>query len=186
MTHPNPRLQWEAFHNLDFLLTVEWMWTPLAEIADLVLPTTHWMEETAVDVVVIPSNRCLSVRQAVVEPRGEAKDTGQMHCEILQRMIEKGYLKEEDVRRYFPWKSAREFVDWSIANTGLTYEQFLEKKDGIIFSPPSNTGYTRRRGLRPPRGRWSFTPASLRSSDTTPCQIMKLEGSDVPVYKGRA
>lgn len=137
MTHPNPRLQWKAFHQLDFLLTVEWMWTPLAEIADLVLPTTHWLEESAVDVVVIPKDRALSVRQPAIRAQGEARDTGEMHALILNRMLEKGYLEEARVRKVFPWKSHKDFTDFTMAKTGITYEEIAAKANGVILAPPS-------------------------------------------------
>lgn len=150
MTHPNPRRQWEAFQKLDFLLTVEWMWTPLAEIADLVLPTTHWIEENAVDVVQIPKTRALSIRRSTLTPVGEARDTGDMHAEILQRMIDKGYLDEENVRKYFPWRSGRDFVNWTIAGTGVTFEQLAKEKTGVIYAPESKYRTYEDGGFRTP------------------------------------
>jgi anaerobic selenocysteine-containing dehydrogenase len=151
MTHPNPKKQWEAFKKLDFLLTVEWMWTPMAEIADLILPTTHWVEENAVDVVAIPDTRALSIRRAGISPLGEAKDTGDMHCLIIQKMIDKGYIEdEEEIRRVFPWKSSREFVDWTIEGTGITFEQLAAEKTGVIFAPPPTYRTYEETGFRTP------------------------------------
>jgi anaerobic selenocysteine-containing dehydrogenase len=150
MTHPNPRKQWEGFNKLDFLLTVEWMWTPMAEIADLILPTTHWIEENAVDIVAIPKNRALSIRRSTLPPAGESRDTTDMHADILQRMIDKGYLEEEEVRKYFPWRSQKDFVDWTVGGTGITFEDLENEKTGVIHAPESQYRMYEQDGFKTP------------------------------------
>lgn len=150
-THPEPKYIYEALLNLDFLCVVEFMMSPVAELADLLLPTTMWLEETGADIIVAPSQRMMAVRQPVVPPRGETRDHLQIQIEVVNRMLTKKYLKKEDVDRYLPWKSARKFLDWRLSKTGISYEELKEK--GYVNCPPSKYRIFEKEGFHTPTGK---------------------------------
>ncbi len=150
-THPEPKLILEALKNLDFLMVVEYMHSPVVDFADLVLPTNMWLEETGADIIVAPAERMLCVRQPVLPIRGEAKEQMDIHIGIVRKMLEKGYISQEDVDRYLPWKSQREYVDYLLADTDVTYEELQEK--GFVNCPPSKYRTYEENGFNTPTGK---------------------------------
>lgn len=165
-THPEPRYILEALKSLDFLVVTEFMMSPVAEMADLVLPCTMWLEETGADIIVAPSQRMMAVRQPVVPPQGEAKVTMQIQIEVVSRMLAKGYISREAVERYLPWESQRAFLDWRIAKTGVSYEELKEK--GFVNCPPSRYHTYEDGAFHTPTGKVELYSAVLEKAGYDP------------------
>lgn len=150
-THPEPKYIYEALKSLDFLVVVEFMQSPVADMADVLLPTTMWLEESGADIIVAPGERQMAVRQPVTEAMGEARDTGEMQIDIVRRMVEKGYISQEAVDRYLPWKDRNDFLAWRLAKTGVSYEELKEK--GYVNCPPSQFRTYEDGGFHTPTGK---------------------------------
>jgi anaerobic selenocysteine-containing dehydrogenase len=176
LSHPEPLKTYKALLTLDFLPVVEFMMSPVAKIADIILPTTHWIEESGVDIIVVPKTRALAVRQPAIKPVGEARDTLQICADISQRMKVKGYLEQKDLDKYFPWKGLMEFLEWRLEKTGISYKEMAEK--GLISCPPTKYRTYEQNGFHTPSGKVELYSSIFEKAgfDPLPCYQEPLDG----------
>ena len=127
----NSKRVWAALKNLDLLVVADFFMTPPAELADYVLPVTHWLErDECCDSTYL---NCVSVRQKVIEPPFECWDDLKVAIELVERLP---WAK----RQFLPWNDVHEFNDFRIKGTGLHFEEF--KRRGYITSPQTYKKYT--------------------------------------------
>lgn len=124
-TYPSAKKMYTGMMNLDFLVVGSFFVTPTTELADVVLPKTHWYEgeEVFVDVY----GHCLTMNRKLFDPPGEAKHDLEIGHMICARAVEKGYI----TRNFIPWKSMVEYNEWKLEKTGYTVED-LRKSNGYI------------------------------------------------------
>ena len=108
----------QALKKIDFTVATELFMTPTTQLADIVLPAASWLEQD--DVADIHFVWCVLVRQKVATI-GECRDDRQIIIDLAHR------LGMEDT---FPWKNVREYCDWILKDSGITFEEF--KKIGIL------------------------------------------------------
>ena len=118
VSHSNPLKMIEALRKIDFIAAVDLFMTPTAQMADIVLPAASWLETD--DVADMHFAWCVLVRQKVATI-GECRDDKQIFIELAHRMgLEDG----------FPWRNVREYCDWVLKDSGVTFDEFKEL--GII------------------------------------------------------
>ncbi len=107
---PDARRVRDAFSKLEFLVVVDMFENSTTALADIVLPTTNFLErrELANDEV----TRYVSLRDRVVEPLGECKDDYDIARAIAERM---GIGD-----RYFRWKNREELDEYRLSKIGLS------------------------------------------------------------------
>lgn len=112
----NTKEVWQGFKNLEFTAAVDFFPTPTAELADIVLPSATWLEKD--EVAYLSYDYYISSRQKVIEPLGECWDDKKIIFELAKRL---------GVKKWFPWDSVEEYLDYQLKPLGITFSEFREK-----------------------------------------------------------
>lgn len=181
-TYPDIKNTMEALQKLDLLVVATDHITPTAELADFVLPKTTLVEEE--DVSVDQGGPCISIVQRAVQPRGEAKTDIEISVGLRDALKARGLLDFE----LFPWNSHREFIDFQLQETGITFDELC--KTGFKDVPFAYQTY-KRDGFKTPSKKIEF--ASQRLTDLgqdplpeyrAPVYAEKLPGFDLVLLTG--
>ncbi|MBW1999517.1 MAG: molybdopterin-dependent oxidoreductase [Deltaproteobacteria bacterium] len=158
LTMSNGLLIEEAMRLLEYVVVTDFFLTPTAQLADLVLPASMWLETN--DVVNIHKQWCVLAQQKVAQV-GETRDTRDTMIELARRL---GHEEQ------FPWQDYRAFLDWMLEQTGLSFEEFCEK--GILTGDMKYFKY-RENGFSTSSGKFEIY-----------CERLKKRGvSPLPIYR---
>lgn len=116
-SYPNARKAYDMMMKLDFSVVMELFMTPTAALADIVLPAATLGEYDAV--AHQSQGAALYAFPKLVEPPGEAWSDPYIINEIGKRL---------GLGEYFPWNSDRDIVDFMLQTSGITWEEFQEKR----------------------------------------------------------
>ena len=142
---------------LEFTVVSDLFMTPTAELADLILPAAHWLEQD--DIVNFHKLWCVLARRKVMQ-EGEVRDDRAVMLDLAHRM---------GMTEAFPWADWNSYLRWILEPSGMTFEEFAEK--GIIIGNMRYRKYETD-GFHTPSGR-----VELASS------VMKKAGRpSLPVY----
>lgn len=108
----------EALREVDFMVAVDLFMTPTTQMADIILPAASWLEQD--DIADLHFIWCVQIRQKVVEIE-ECWDDKKILIELANRL---------GLKKYFPWRDVREYCDWVLKDSGITFEEL--KESGII------------------------------------------------------
>jgi anaerobic selenocysteine-containing dehydrogenase len=142
-----------AFRKVDFTVVTDLFMTPTAQMADILLPASSWLEND--EVADIHMGWCVLIRQKVAEI-GECRDDKQILFDLAHRLG-----LDED----FPWKDVREYCDWTLAGAGLTFEEFKEL--GILTGKMRYRKYEQD-GFATPSGKVELRCSTLESMGYDP------------------
>ncbi|MEM3640784.1 MAG: molybdopterin-dependent oxidoreductase, partial [Candidatus Bathyarchaeia archaeon] len=112
----------EAFKNLELLVVMDFFMTPIAELADYVLPSATYLECDDICDAFCYTN-FIAARQKAIEPIEECRDDNEVLFELMKRMV---------LKLPFPVSTYREFLDYRLKELGLSFNEFKEK--GYVFS----------------------------------------------------
>jgi anaerobic selenocysteine-containing dehydrogenase len=107
-----------ALKKVDFIAAIDLFMTPTTQLADIVLPAASWLEQD--DIADLHFIWCVQVRQKVVEIE-ECRDDKEILMELARRL---------GIGHHFPWRNVREYCDWVLRDSGITFDEFKEM--GII------------------------------------------------------
>ena len=106
-------------------MVADFFMTPTAELADYVLPVTHWLErDECCDVMYMNT---IAARQKAIEPLFECWDDMKIAIELVKR------LPWAD-RRFIPWNDTDEFNDFRVQGDWSRFRGIQE--EGICYGPP--------------------------------------------------
>ncbi len=105
--------------NLEFTVVSDLFMTPTAELADLILPAAHWLEQD--DVVYFHKIWCVLARRQAMAPDGPRDDRA-----VILDLAGRLGLTEA-----FPWPDWPSYLAWLLERSGLSFEAFAEK--GILL-----------------------------------------------------
>jgi anaerobic selenocysteine-containing dehydrogenase len=108
----------QAFRKVEFTAVTELFMTPTAQLADILLPASSWLEND--EVADVHMGWVALVRQKVAQI-GECRDDKQILFDLARRLG----LGDD-----FPWKDVRDFCDWTLEGSGITFEEF--KKISVL------------------------------------------------------
>jgi len=129
VTYPNTPKTVEALRSLDFLMVASDAMTPTAELADIVVPKTTALEEN--EIRLQPGGPLITMTQAVVPPRGEARNDFQIARGLLEKMQARGAASAN----LLPWRSQDEFIEFLLGDSGVTLD--LLRRNGYAEYPYS-------------------------------------------------
>jgi len=143
----------QALKKFDFTVAVDLFMTPTTQMADIVLPSASWLEVD--DVADLHFVWCALPRQKVATI-GECRDDKQIFIDLAHRM---------GMEDCFPWKNVREYCDWILKDTGITFDEFKEL--GIIKGKMRYKKYEEE-GFATPSGKFEFYCSTLESMGYDP------------------
>jgi anaerobic selenocysteine-containing dehydrogenase len=144
LTYPDTKATLEALRKLDFLVCATHTMTPVAEIADIVLPKTTILEEDAVAEVYL--GKCVAITQKAIEPVGECRDDWAIASGLVKKLKEKGAIE----KNYMIFESNTEFMREQLKDTGASIEELRE--NGFIPMPFDYKQYEEE-GFKTPTGK---------------------------------
>ncbi len=112
----------EAIKNVDFVVKNDLFISPTANLADILLPVASYLEKDEIHNMFYTG--FFAVAGKVIEPVGECRDEKEIFIELARKL---------DVEFPFPMKSVREFLDYQLEPSGMTFEE--AKKKRIIEIP---------------------------------------------------
>ena len=105
--------------HIEFSVVSDFFLTPTAELADLVLPAAHWLEQE--DVVYFHKIWCVLARRKLLQT-GEARDDRDVILDLAHRL---------GLNEAFPWQDWHSYLNWTLEPSGRSFEEFVEA--GIAF-----------------------------------------------------
>jgi len=122
---PNTNKVKQALEKLELSVVRDVVMTPTAEMADIVLPGTTFLERTDLAhsnyLVLMDTPYAMLGKQAIKE-LGESWPTWKFWIELARRF---------GLGEYFPWRSAEELIDCFFEPSGITVKQLKENPSGI-------------------------------------------------------
>jgi anaerobic selenocysteine-containing dehydrogenase len=100
---------------MEYTVVSDLFMTPTAQLADLVLPAAHWLEQD--DVVFMHEVWCVMTRKKLAQI-GEVRDDRDVILEVAHRL---------GLNDAFPWPDRYAYLDWLCEGTGMRFEEFKEK-----------------------------------------------------------
>jgi anaerobic selenocysteine-containing dehydrogenase len=100
---------------MEYTVVSDLFMTPTAQLADLVLPAAHWLEQD--DIVFMHEVWCVMTRKKLAQI-GEARDDRDVILEVAHRL---------GLNEAFPWPDRHAYLDWLCEGTGMRFEEFKEK-----------------------------------------------------------
>jgi len=149
--------------------------SPTSDLADLILPLTHPFEQNGV--VFSSYGNWLGAAPRLVEPPDGCRDDVQVLHDIAERMVQKGYIRENLI----PWKDNDELIEASFAGSDLSYQDLCEK--GPIIKGPSYRKYVKN-GFKTPSGKVELYSSRMERYGYEPLPTYK-ECAEDPAFPPR-
>ena len=143
---------------LEFTVVSDLFMTPTAQLADLVLPASTWLEQN--DVVFFHKIWCVIARKKLAQ-FGEARDDRDVIFELAHRL---------GLNEAFPWKDSAEYLDWVTQGAGLRFEDFC-KKD-ILLGEMRYRKYETE-GFRTSTGKFEISSRVMESMRLSPLPLFR-------------
>ena len=101
---------------MEYTVVSDMFMTPTAQLADLLLPAAHWLEQD--DVVFMHKVWCILARKKLVQI-GETRDDRDVILEVAHRL---GLVEA------FPWPDWHTYLNWILEGTGMDFEEFKNRE----------------------------------------------------------
>jgi len=144
VSYPDTKRVIEALQKLAFLMVLAYTPSPTTELADLVLPIKHPLEQN--DFHLPEYANCIHAMPKVVEPPKGCLDDMEIMYRLSENMVEKGYIEKNPI----PWKNRDEYIESVFSQTEMSLKEFFEK--GTIIIEREYRKYAKN-GFRTPSGK---------------------------------
>lgn len=161
-TYPGMQETIKALRGLDLFITSSDQMTPTTELADYILPKTTLLEEEAVFV----EGSSLAAMQAATPARGEARTDVEIAIGLRDALRKRDLIEFE----LMPWNTHRDFIDYQLAETGLTFDDVCA--NGFIPIPNTYESY-QQTGFKTPSGKVELASSKLRAAGYDPLPSYK-------------
>jgi anaerobic selenocysteine-containing dehydrogenase len=153
LTYANAEETYNALMKLEFLVVSEFFMTPTAELADIVLPAAANFDFD--EIAPYPTAGFIVAYPKIVEPQGE--------CWSDMRMINE-LAKKLGLGEHF-WADEREAIDLILKPSGLTSDEFKEKR--VLQADKEYRGFEKA-GFRTPSGKVEIYSQQLEELGYSP------------------
>lgn len=185
----NANRNYEAVKSLDFNLTTEIFMTPSAELADIVMPSAHWLENEVVRVSQ-GSGAVLGAQTGPVKPQGEAKPDQVIVVELCKQLNIPYWPKEWGA----VWPTLEQMNDKSIEplqkdlgiKTWADFKAKFQKEGTFDYNKVSPKEWAYKRyetGLFRHDGRPGFPTPTTRVELLSTILESYHPGDELPVYR---
>ncbi|MEW6334424.1 MAG: molybdopterin-dependent oxidoreductase [Thermodesulfobacteriota bacterium] len=159
-----------AMRKLEFVAVCDLFMTPTAQMADIVLPASSWLER---DNLISSFQVCptYTIAQQKAAELAEARSDVDIVCALARKL---------GVADHF-WNDAGEMYDHLISPTGLTFEEFKRKKR--IFAPLLYRQYEKK-GFNTPSGKVELYASLMEKNRCAPLPAF-TEAVECPDTPGR-
>ena len=157
LTYPDAARTYEAFTKLEFLALAELFMTPTAELADIVLPAATNLEFDEIGPF-SPFFEFSLAYPEVVQPPGECWPDIRIINELAKKL---------GLEQYF-WGDEKEALDVILKPSGLTFEEFKEKR---ILQQDKQYKKYEKAGFRTPSGKVEMYSQQLNELGYSPLPV---------------
>ncbi len=127
--------------HLEYTVVSDLFMTPTAQLADLVLPAAHWLEQD--DIVYMHKIWCVLARKKLAQI-GETRDDRDVIFDVAHRL---------GLQEAFPWPDRYAYLDWLLEDMGMGFEEF--KENDILMGEMHYKKYESD-GFHTPSGKFEF------------------------------
>jgi anaerobic selenocysteine-containing dehydrogenase len=110
----NTKNVYKALLNLEFIAVADQYMSTFCDIADIVLPAAHWLEED--DIWDFHPRFLIRAVNRAVDPPGEARPTPWIYLEVGKRITPK----------LWPWENVEEMLDYQLRKAEIGWKDFKE------------------------------------------------------------
>ena len=141
---------------MEYTVVSDMFMTPTAQLADLVLPAAHWLEQD--DIVFMHKIWCVLARKKLAQI-GETRDDRDVIFDVAHGL---------GLHDAFPWPDRYTYLNWLLEETGMSFEQFKEKE--ILIGDMRYSKYETE-GFRTPTGKFEFYSSIAEHEGRPPLPI---------------
>lgn len=135
--HPNTNELIRALRTLDTVIVHEPWWTPMAKMADIVVPSTTTLERNDISIGGSYSQNYVYAMHKVIEPVFESKDDWDVFEELARRIGKRAHRKFTGGKTKMQWIEG--FYNRSDC---INYKSFADFwKDGYVYFEPPASAY---------------------------------------------
>ena len=156
-----------ALRGLEFIVVVDILMNPTAELADILLPAATWLERDEVACHIQASYNAIQIGQAVVR-QGECRSNYAIMNDLARRL---------GLENMFPPESDEPFFNFMIEKTGLTWKT-LKEKGGHTF--PDVFKKYEKNGFNTPSKKVEFANSRMKKLGVDPLPVHR-EPSESPI-----
>jgi anaerobic selenocysteine-containing dehydrogenase len=159
LSHTHPLVIEKALRDhLEFTVVSEFFMTPTAALADIVLPSAMWLETD--DIVNLHKIWCVLARRKVAQI-GEVLDVREVIIQMARRL---------DLNEAFPWKNYPAYLEWSLKESGLTFDEFCDQ--GMLQGEMRYYKY-KETGFDTPSGKFEIFSTLSRDMGLSPLPVYR-------------
>ena len=140
-------------NHIEYTVVSDMFMTPTAQLADLVLPAAHWLEQD--DVVYMHKIWCVLARKKAAQV-GLARDDRDVMLNVAHRL---------GLHKAFPWPDRMTYLNGLLEDTGMTLPEFQEK--GIHLSQMRYLKHEKD-GFHTPSGKFELYSSILEHAGMPP------------------
>lgn len=152
------RLVYEAYRRLDFLMVADLFMTPVAQLADVVLPAAGWLERSSIAGWPSFCDSVLGFQQKTTQLFERKED--ELICIELARRL--------GLEEYFPWKDMDEYMEYLCSQVSQSWSEL--KDGGAILGEKSYREYDH---LHTPSGKMEIYSTALNTLGYDPLPFYK-------------
>ena len=142
--------------HMEYTVVSDMFMTPTAQLADLLLPAAHWLEQD--DVVFMHKIWCILARKKLAQI-GETRDDRDVIFDVAHGL---------GLWDAFPWPDRYTYLNWLLEKTGMTFDEFKEKE--ILFGHMRYKKYETE-GFHTPTGKFEFYSVAAEHEHRPPLPV---------------
>lgn len=161
VTIPDSTKYKQALEKLDLVVVIDVVMSETAEMADIVLPASSFLEQSGIGdfpPVAMHGLPYVMLRKKAIEPVGESWPDWNIWSELGRRM---GYGE------YFPWKTDEEMTEMLLEPSGITLKQLQDKPEGFFYTQKQYGRY-KEKGFRTPSGKIEIFSETFKDAGFDP------------------
>lgn len=143
-------------NHMEYTVVSDMFMTPTTQLADLVLPAAHWLEQD--DVVSMHKVWCVLARKKVAQI-GQTRDDRDVIFDVAHGL---------GLHKAFPWPDRMAYLDWLLEDAGMTLAEFQEK--GIILGEMKYLKHSNG-GFHTPSGKCELYSSIMEHVGTQPLPV---------------